>query len=364
MFEGMTATTTANSNGQWAVNFDGSGIRGGDIEMGVPASVTATDTAGNVATDSGIVRLDTWVNRLESTGNVENDNVVNNAEASDGITLTGVVEQGSTVFVTVTGGGMTSTEEATVHANGTWTVDFAADQIAQGEYEANVTIDATDIAGNTAQITDSFTVDTVAPDAPNVESFTEGEGSGDATGTRGIGIENNTDNVTLSQFENGASTTTALSADNGTFVNPGTQELNFFFDNNHEVPNGSHIIVTDEDAAGNTNSTLMVLDEQGNNTLDIPTGALTEHNIGAIDLVFAEDTELTLTPTDLEAMSANDNILVIHGGGDDAVNFTGSTSLTGTTTIDGREYNVYDAGGDSQLIIDQDIRFNEPPSVI
>lgn len=359
-FQGASRTVTADGNGSWSADFTAAEIRSGDIELDAPVVATATDAAGNVAVANGTVRLDTYVNELGMNGTVEGDDVVNNAEAAGGITLNGVVEAGSTVLVTVEGGGRASTHHATVNANGEWTVDFAADDLAGGEYTANVTVNATDIAGNTASISDTFTVDRVAPDAPNIESFTEGESAGsDLTGTRGIGIENSVESVTLIEYEEGGATATDLSADNGTFVNPGTGELNFFFDDGHEVPNGSHIVVTDTDAAGNSQSTLMVLDADGNNTVDATAGALDGFNIGAIDLVFAEQTELTLNQADLEAMSSNDNILVIHGSSDDSVTFDGVATANGQTEIDGRTYDVYDVGADGQLIVGEDIDFQQ-----
>ena len=58
-------------------------------------TVTATNAAGNRDTASSMVEIDTFVNRLASAaGQVEGDDIVNNAEASDGITLNGVVEEG------------------------------------------------------------------------------------------------------------------------------------------------------------------------------------------------------------------------------------------------------------------------------
>lgn len=82
-------------------------------------------------------------------------------------------------------------------------------------------------------------------------------------------------------------------------------------------------------------------------------------NIGAIDLDFAEDSQITLSIADLEAMSDNDNILVIHGGSDDTITLNDDAKDAGSTVIDGRTYNVYDVGTNGgQLILDEDILFN------
>lgn len=153
--EGVTRTATVDADGNWAANFEAGSLPAGEYDTTV--SVTSTDAAGNTATATAGLRVDTLVDPLTlESGSIEGDNVVNNTEHSDGVTLTGTVEPGSTVVVQLG----SATETATVDADGNWSVDFAASDIAQGSYVADVTVTATDAAGNTSAISDTLTIDT------------------------------------------------------------------------------------------------------------------------------------------------------------------------------------------------------------
>ncbi|UWQ82749.1 Ig-like domain-containing protein [Leisingera caerulea] len=153
--EGVTRSATVDSEGNWAAEFEAGSLPAGEYDTTV--SVTSTDAAGNTATATAGLRVDTLVDPLTlESGSIEGDNVVNNTEHSDGVTLTGTVEPGSTVVVQLG----SATETATVDAGGNWSVDFAASDIAQGSYEADITVTATDAAGNTSEISDTLTIDT------------------------------------------------------------------------------------------------------------------------------------------------------------------------------------------------------------
>lgn len=153
--EGVTRTATVDADGNWAAVFEAGSLPAGEYDTTV--SVTSTDTAGNTATATADLRVDTLVDPLTlESGSIEGDNVVNGSERSDGVTLTGTVEPGSTVVVQLGN----ATETATVDAAGNWSVDFAASDIAQGSYDADITVTATDAAGNTSEISDTLTIDT------------------------------------------------------------------------------------------------------------------------------------------------------------------------------------------------------------
>lgn len=153
--EGITRSATVGADGKWAAEFEAGSLPAGEYDTTV--SVTSTDAAGNTATATADLRVDTLVDPLTlEAGSIEGDNVVNNTERSDGVTLTGTVEPGSTVVVQLG----SATETATVDADGNWSVDFAASDIAQGSYEADITVTATDAAGNTSAIRDTLTIDT------------------------------------------------------------------------------------------------------------------------------------------------------------------------------------------------------------
>lgn len=354
-FQGITRTTTADGSGNWSVDYTGAELPAGNIESDLPVAVVATDAAGNVATTNGTVTLDTWVNRLDSSSEVGGaDGVLNNLEAQSGITLTGSVEEGSSVTATFDG----ITKTASVSSSGEWSVTFDADEIPQGTYDAVVKIDATDAAGNVASINETFAVDTDAPDAADVTGFIEVQNDTAGAIIRASSdVLNGDSDVTIYETEEGAAGGAAEIAASDAQVGG---NIYYGFDDDYAVSNGSHLIVEKEDAAGNTNSTMMVLDVNGDDNVDVTAGALDEFNIGAIDLEHAENSTVDLSTADLEAMSQNDNILVIHGRDTDTVNLDGAATQTGTETINGKDYDVYSVGSDGgQLIINSDIEFNQ-----
>ena len=347
-FGGITRTVTAGASGQWSVTIAASQIASG--EYTVPITATATDLAGNTATITHSVLIDTIVNRLNMSRPVEGDNIVNRAEASDGIVLTGQVEANSRVWVTFEG----VTREATVGSTGNWSVRFTAGEIPPGDYETEVTIRAEDHVGNTRTIRETFEVDTVPPEAPLIMSFTRA-----ANGTvRAMTLEYGTDAVTVHRVDdagnvtNAAHTTTLLTM--GT-PDPSDDEVSYNF--SPAIPSGSHLVLSRADAAGNSTSTLFVLEESGNNTVDIGNPGYDRFNIEAIDLRLAEDSSLTITAADLEGLAAHSNALTIHGGVDDTVRALGATATGGTEVIDGKTYSVYSFGANGgTLIIDDEIQ--------
>ena len=179
--------------------------------------------------------------------------------------------------------------------------------------------------------------------------------------TRGFAMVNTQtgETVEVDAFVDGAGTSSGV--DSGSYVNPNTGELNVDFDRSDYVPDGSHLVVTTEDAAGNTNSTLVVLDEDGNSVVDMGAAALDDYNIGAIDLEFADDSEVTISVADLEALSGNDNSLVVHGDTQDSLTLDGVATATGDTQIiNGQTYNVYSVGTNGgELIVSDDVRFDD-----
>ncbi|KIC13354.1 Ig-like domain-containing protein, partial [Leisingera sp. ANG-Vp] len=152
--EGVTRSATVDSDGNWAATFEAGSLPAGEYDTTV--SVTSTDTAGNTASATASLHVDTVVDPITLDSGVEGDDIVNETERSDGVTLTGTVEPGSTVVVQLG----SATETATVDASGNWSVDFAASDIPQGSYDADVVVTATDAAGNTAEINDTLAIDT------------------------------------------------------------------------------------------------------------------------------------------------------------------------------------------------------------
>lgn len=348
-FVGTTRMVKAGSDGVWSISYIAADIPPGESMEDITA--VATDIAGNEATITDQVRVDTIVNTLTVDGPVEGDDLVNRAEAGDGITLTGTVEVGSTVMITFEG----ITRAATVAGDGSWSVDFAGSEIPGGEYTANVTIDATDAYGNTASMTDTFEVDTTPPEAPSIESYTRS-----GQGVRALSTTLTDDEITLHAVDGSgnASGVSANVSENTTF-----NELDFNF--TQTVPNGSHLVMNAADDSGNSTATLFVLEESNTDTVSVvnqgsaSSSGLDGFDVEAIDLQFAQDSVLNLSANDLEALCAHSNSLTIHGGEDDTVNINGAT-MTGETSLIGEQTYVHYALGDNggSLIIDENITVN------
>ncbi|MDO6534141.1 Ig-like domain-containing protein, partial [Alteromonas stellipolaris] len=145
-------------------------------------SATATDAAGNSASDTTSGNINTAVPNLtlDSLG-TENDTTPTISGTTD-------IAPGSTVSISVTdNAGNTQTFDAIVQANGTFSVDVPA-ALSEGNY--SVTATATDGSGNTATANENGgVIDTTAPAAPTVDA---GNGT-EITGTSEAGAVVNVD---------------------------------------------------------------------------------------------------------------------------------------------------------------------------
>ncbi|PIE09346.1 MAG: hypothetical protein CSA72_13220 [Rhodobacterales bacterium] len=341
---GHTHTVTADGNGNWQAPFSASDLPQGDVETTLPVAVKATDENGNVATTSGSVELDTYVNELTTADPVEGDNIVNAAEAADGITLTGTVEAGSEVFVTLNGPSGAIRHQASVDANGNWSVDYSAADLGTGDYQANVLIEATDAAGNVDSITDTFRVDTTVPDAPEVldvrDSGTDVAGlfAGASAGTYEI------------DAIDGAGTVTDVAAAK---VGLGAEDLYSF---SSPVPDGSDLLVTAvEQGSGNSATTYFAQQTSGSSEVVIDVNALSGFDVRAIDLDIVDSGQLTLTADDIRDLSTTTNELIVLGDALDHLTVDGAQATGQTrdfTANDGsiRTLDVYTMGTGTDMV--------------
>ena len=195
---------------------------GGIFSVDVPAamaegsftvSVTATDDAGNSATDSEAGIIDTVSPLL----------TVDVADTTNDTTplITGTTDEpaGSVVTVTVTdSAGDVQTLSAIVQSDGTFSI---APGTALAEGDVTVTATISDNAGNTASASDTGVIDTTAP------------------------------SLTITPLEEGNDTTPTLS---------GTTNL----------PEGSDVILVVTDNAGDAQTITATVDANGNFTVDVP----------------------------------------------------------------------------------------------
>ncbi|WP_413832032.1 beta strand repeat-containing protein [Tateyamaria sp.] len=337
-----TVQAAVDTQGNWQAPFTPAQIPLGEYVTDV--SVTATDLAGNIASVSDTVRVDTLVNQLDIQDSVTSDDVIYGAEARSGIDLGGQVEAGSTVMVDFNG----SVLAAVVDADGTWSLTIPPSAIPSGTYDADITVMATDSVGNTDAISYTLAIDTEAPNGPVIASYTR-----DGDGIRGISTEQSDGDLSVAQVNaNGVVddvTATQVEIDV-------LGETNFQFASN--VPDGSHLIVNSTDTAGNTSGTYVVLDDESANTaVDLSNPSLGGYQVEAVELQFAEEANLTITEAQLLGLSDATNTLTVHGGADDTVTIAGATR-TGSTSIDSQTYDVYSLGTEGTLIMDEDISVN------
>lgn len=306
----------------------------------MPVSVKSFDKAGNTATATGSVQIDTLVNKLTSN-TIEGDNKVNRFEAADGIQLGGAVEAGSAVQIEFKG----QTYTATVTGD-TWSATIPASVVAGLNGKESFKVTATDKAGNTKTISPEVTIDTVAPDVPDAVSF-------DDRGPQVDGVKLGAPEGGYSfAVADGAGTTMALPHD--AVANHTSGEKWYNFSGTSNVPDGSNLIVTDTDASGNTSSSLVVTNSTGVQNVVINTNELSGHEIVKIDLDIADDSRLTLTKQQVKDLAKTTDTLMVDGGVDDAVTLTGATKGA-AKTIGERSYVEYDFGGDVTVLVDSDV---------
>ncbi len=340
--ESASVQGVMDANGNWTATFSAAQVPQGTNT--VTASVKATDLAGNTAISAHAVLVDTVVDPLGMDQAGGTDNVVSAREAALGIDLNGQVEAGSSVVVNFDGTNYT----ATVDASGNWSVTIPPSDVRPGTYGADISVTATDHVGNVASISDTLAIDTYAPDGPVIASYTR-----DGDGIRGISTEISPDTLDVHQVvgERSIIDVEATSYDVPQAGENG--ERNFQFTTN--VPDGSDLIVTATDAAGNLSGTYLALDDQVANTqLSLTNPNLADYNIETVDLQFAEEAHLTITEAALVNLSSNTNTLIVSGHSDDTVTITGAT-LEGSELIGTQAYDIYTLGTEGTLMIDHDI---------
>lgn len=122
--EGVTRTTTAESDGTWTVTYADGTLPDGEYTADI--SVTSTDEVGNTATTSSTIEVDTDAGFVQLDEDaIETDDIINATERSDGVTITGTATAGETVTVTLG----TASGTTVADADGNWSYDFAASEI-------------------------------------------------------------------------------------------------------------------------------------------------------------------------------------------------------------------------------------------
>nr|WP_163311458.1 Ig-like domain-containing protein [Enterobacter cloacae] len=158
---GKSYMATIQSDGSWTTTVPAADVGALADGASYQVSVSAQDSAGNSASATHGISVDT-TSPVVSIATLSGDDVLNAAEAQQPLTVHGSSSAEAGQTVTVTLGGKTYT--ATVANDGTWTLDVpATDLAALSQGALTVTASVNDKAGNHGQTTHTLTVDTVAP---------------------------------------------------------------------------------------------------------------------------------------------------------------------------------------------------------
>lgn len=337
---GVDHQAQVSANGVWSLTIPASEIPAG--ENSVTLTAVARDVYGNTSTLTEQVAVDTVVRNLALTsGQIGGDGYVNAAEAAAGLTMSGTAEPGATLVAHLANG---VEKTVSVGSNGLWSVTFDSADIPRGESQSSVTFTATDRAQNVASFTQSFAIDTVAPGAPDVT----GVNKSTSGLLRGIYTQESTDVYTFHEVKADGSHL----AVNATHTSSGG-EASFAFSTG--VPDGSYMVVNTEDAAHNSSSTLLIVNNTNAPVVDLSRAGLADFDFSAIDLTVAPQASLTITEAQLKNITGPDHSLIIKGGADDTVTLVGGVDAHQSTTIDGHSYKMFTLGTGASVYVDDQI---------
>lgn len=168
---GVTRSTVADSNGNWQRLFTRAEIPA-DTDS-APIVATTTDAAGNTRTATGSVGIDTVVESHSlATSLVAGDGVINAAEQAGMVEISGTVEPGSVVSVTIAN----IPQQAVVQPDGSWVARFPAGALPTGEHTLDVVVRSVDRHGNIATLNDTVEIDTYVNRLDSLGDPTGGDG--------------------------------------------------------------------------------------------------------------------------------------------------------------------------------------------
>ncbi|WP_333969586.1 beta strand repeat-containing protein [Alteromonas mediterranea] len=244
--DGNEYTATNNGNGTWTLADD---VVATLAEGSYPTSVSATDAAGNTATNTGTVVIDTTAPTVAINDLTTNDTTPE---------LTGTVnDANAVVVVTIDGNDYTATN----NGDGTWTLaDNIVALLAEGNYTATVT--ATDAVGNSDSATGSIVIDTSIDENNNGQTVTFDSISNDS-GVAGDFITSDSTLTFNGTVDLGDNTTLTVTVDGTSYTFGTDPELTIDGSGNWSLdltgtplPAGTYAVVaTVTDEAGNTAST-------------------------------------------------------------------------------------------------------------
>ena len=204
---GTTVSTTANPDGSWTLEVPAAALS--DLTNGsYPLTITATDTAGNITTDTSslTVKADAASLPTLTLNPFAGDNLVDGAERQVNQELSGTttnVEAGQVVTLTV-GSDVFS---GTVLADGSWRLTVPASVLsALADGSATYTVAVSDAAGNTTSTDLALTVNSnasgVALDTISGDNFLNANEAGEPLIITGTTVNVAPDSTVTLQFNN------------------------------------------------------------------------------------------------------------------------------------------------------------------
>lgn len=311
------------ANGNWSIPVSGHALDIlADGKAGI--SVTATDTFGNVGSTTG--QLDV-LTHFEPTAVLTlplfGDNILNNAEALLGQTLTGnsgLLGAGQTVYITLDG----TRYPGAVDANGNWTVQLPSNVLGALSDSTGHTLSVTlaDRAGNSdtstvANFTSHVTLPVPTLDVPFGDGILNFVDSQTATSLHGLSGLNTNVGVSVVVNVNGTPISATVNAD-------GSWTLALDVATLQSLPDGTWVLsVTVTDSAGNVVTSATQNAEILTHTLPAPT----------INLPFG-DGLLSIAETGLpQTLTGSTGII---GAGQIVKVTIGTETLTATVTDNGK----------------------------
>ena len=330
------------SDGAWSVTFPSSSVPSG--EHTILATATATNAVGKTATTSGKINIDTIVNQLTAKENVTgSDHVANASELEHGLPLSGRVEPGSQLSVVFD----KTTYPAHVTSDGAWSLTIPKNAISDGAYTQHYSLIATDAAGNTATIHDSVVIDQTSPDAPKILTHEIDRNDGS---TKKFSFRSADEDFSVDQVSGGGGTQSLAITSSNDAVSKST-----YISFQTEVPDGSALVVTAKDSAGNSNSTLMIVDVNQASSHNIANYDLTNFDISTIDLQSPEATQVTLTEQQVLALSSLSDTVKVYGTKEDSLVLTGASKGHSVEDSNGDKFILYTLGDDARILADEDL---------
>ena len=321
----VTTTATVQADGTYSANVDGSSFVDGNIST----SVSVVDLAGNVATATDDLSVDTTTSITADISDASDTGVsaTDNITSDNTPTITGTTESGATVTIYDANGNSVGT--TTADENGNYSITTS--QLSDGTQ--NLTITTTDTSGNVASTIQTITVDTATSDisALAITDIVDNTGDYSSVTMKGTGAEAGN---TISIFdEDGNVVGTAIVQENGTWSADisdlsatGINDNEFFkvsetdtagnetaqTDSTHywhgTWANAETEVTDDFAIMGDANDTITINDNDANDKVVIDGGAGTDKAI------------FNLASTDVTITTENGNIIVTENNGSNDIN--------------------------------------------